>query len=120
MSSTTPRSTDRPEANSGPDKSSSTPVGAIAGGVVGGVAAIVAIVGVWLWMRRRKRKASEHPSQNSVEGATKQWGKAELPGDCSKQNGLQELDSSQATAELPAATSPFEVNGKTQRHELEG
>ncbi|KAG5753169.1 hypothetical protein H9Q70_004224 [Fusarium xylarioides] len=120
MSPTTPRSTDRPESDSDPDKSSPTPVGAIAGGVVGGVAAIVAIVGVWLWTRRRKRKGSEHPPQNSDEGASKEWGKAELSADSSKQNGLQELDSSQATAELPAATSPLEANGKIPRHELEG
>ncbi|PNP73543.1 hypothetical protein FNYG_13137 [Fusarium nygamai] len=120
MSSTTPRSTDRPESDRDPKKSSPTPVGAIAGGVVGGVAAIVALVGVWLWVRHHKKKASEHPPQHSDEGATKQWGKAELSADCSKQNGLQELDSSQATAELPAATSLLEANGKTQRHELEG
>ncbi|KAF5574015.1 kelch repeat [Fusarium pseudoanthophilum] len=120
MSSTTPRSTDGPDSDTDPEKSSPIPVGAIAGGVVGGVAVIVAIVGVWLWMRRRKRKASQHTPQNGDAGATKQWGKAELSADGSKQNRLQELDSNQATAELPAATSPFDANGKTQRHELEG
>ncbi|KAF5679866.1 kelch repeat [Fusarium denticulatum] len=120
MSATTPRSTDGPKFDSSPDNSSSTLVGAIAGGVIGGVAAIVALVGLWLWMRRRKRKASEHSPQNSDEGPTKQWGKAELSADSSKQNRLLELDSNQANAGLPAATSPLEVNGKTQRHELEG
>ncbi|KAG4273344.1 kelch repeat protein [Fusarium proliferatum] len=120
MSSTTPRSTNGPKSGPLPSNSSPTPVGAIAGGVVGGVAAIVALVGVWLWIRRRKRNASEHPPQNSDEGDTKQWDKAELSADSSKQNRLQELESGQATAELPAATSPLEANRQTQRHELEG
>lgn len=120
MSSTTPRSTDGPKTGSSPDNSSPTPVGAIAGGVIGGVAAIVALVGVWLWIRRRKRNASEYPPQNSDEGDTKQWDKAELSADSSKQSRLQELGSGQATAELLAATSPLEANGQTQRHELEG
>ena len=91
MSSTTPRSTNGPESGPLPSNSSPTPVGAIAGGVVGGFAAIVALVGVWLWIRRRKRNASKHPPQNSDEGDTKQWDKAELSADSSKQSRLQEI-----------------------------
>ncbi|KAF5650670.1 kelch repeat [Fusarium sp. NRRL 25303] len=120
MSSTTPKSTDDPKSGSSPDNSSPTPVGAIVGGVVGGVAAIVAVVGVWLWIRRRKRNTNKHPSQNIGEGTTKQWGKAELSAESSKQNGLQELQNYQAPTELPAVTPPASGNTRTERHELEG
>ncbi|KAF5684575.1 kelch repeat protein [Fusarium circinatum] len=119
MSTTTPRSTDGPKIDSPPDNSSSTPVGAIAGGVVGGVAAIVALVGIWLWIRRRKRNGSNEVQQNGDGDATKQCGKSELPADSSKQNGLQELESNQAPAELPASSSPILGNKRTKRHELE-
>ncbi|KAF5648931.1 kelch repeat [Fusarium sp. NRRL 52700] len=119
MSSTRPRSTDGPKFGSYPDNSSPTPVGAIAGGVVGGVAAIVILVGVWLIICRRKRNTRDHSPDSNGE-AMKQWGKAELSADTSKQNRLQELGSSQSTAELPAANSLVETKRQTQRHELEG
>ncbi|KAF5592367.1 kelch repeat [Fusarium pseudocircinatum] len=120
MSSTTPRSTDHPVSSSDPDKSSPTPVGAIAGGVVGGAAAIVALIGVWLWMRRRKRKASERPPQNGNGDVTNQWGKSELSAESSKQNEFQELESNQGPTKLPAATPPALENRRAERHELEG
>ncbi|KAF5254883.1 hypothetical protein FANTH_379 [Fusarium anthophilum] len=119
MSTTTTRSTDGPKFDSPPDNSSSTPVGAIAGGVVGGVAAIVALVGIWLWIRRRKRNGSNEVQQNGDGDATKQCGKSELPADSSKQNGLQELESNQAPTELPTSSSPILENKRTERHELE-
>ncbi|KAF4954315.1 hypothetical protein FGADI_5338 [Fusarium gaditjirri] len=118
--SSTPRSTDRPKFDSSPDNSSPTPVGPIAGGVVGGVAAIVALVGVWLWIRHRKRNASKALAAVGDSRETKEWGKAELSAESSKQNGLQELDSNQGPTELPAPAPPAVENRRTQRHELEG
>ncbi|KAI7759045.1 hypothetical protein LZL87_010040 [Fusarium oxysporum] len=120
MPSTTPRSTDGPKFDSFSDDSSPTPVGAIAGGVVGGVAAIAALVGVWLWIRRRKRNASKQHPEARDGGDTKQWGKAELSAESSKQNGLQELESNQGPTELPAATPPALDSRRAERHELEG
>ncbi|KAF5593232.1 kelch repeat [Fusarium subglutinans] len=119
MSTTTPKSTDGPKFDSSSKDSSPTPVGAIAGGVVGGVAAIVALVGIWLCIRRRKRNGSNEVLQNGDGDATKQCGKSELPADSSKQNGLQELESNQAPTELPASSSRVLENKRSERHELE-
>ncbi|KAF3931544.1 Candidapepsin-6 [Dactylella cylindrospora] len=44
-----------------PDSGSSTPVGAIAGGVVGGVAVIGAAIGAFFFMRRRRRPTEQPP-----------------------------------------------------------
>ncbi|KAF3908986.1 hypothetical protein ABW20_dc0108158 [Dactylellina cionopaga] len=45
----------------------STPIGAIVGGVVGGVVVIAAIVGGWLWYRRRQKKTHQ-PTPDPVTG----------------------------------------------------
>ncbi|KAF9775284.1 hypothetical protein IL306_006652 [Fusarium sp. DS 682] len=86
ISSTTPRSTDGSNSDSEPGDSSSTPVGAIAGGVVGGVAFITAVVGVWLWMRRKKN-ASKSISETGVgtNGTNTYQPKAELSAESWKQ-----------------------------------
>ncbi|KIX09321.1 uncharacterized protein Z518_00400 [Rhinocladiella mackenziei CBS 650.93] len=49
--------------SSGSDSDSSDNTGAIVGGVVGGVALIVILLGVWYWLRRRRRPAHTIPDE---------------------------------------------------------
>lgn len=52
-----PAPTPGPDANSG----SSAPIGAIVGGAVGGVAALAAALGVFFYLRRRRRREPSTP-----------------------------------------------------------
>ena len=73
---------------------SSTPVGAIAGGTVGGVVALVAVAGLLFFLRSRKNRKPQ--TQAPEEG----FGKAELPGDVRK--AAVEPDGSVNKSELPS------------------
>ncbi|KAJ8117691.1 hypothetical protein OPT61_g1159 [Boeremia exigua] len=93
---------------------SSTPVGAIAGGVVGGVAglAIIALI-AWLLMRRKRRENTQNPYSTVP--------KAEVSGDDSFQVPHQLEDTQRAheagagkvayahRMELPAQSAPVEL-----------
>lgn len=65
-----------------PDSGSSTPVGAIAGGTVGGVAFLAIVIGgFFFWRRRQQRAANPQPPQPPPITETHDRRKSELPGE---------------------------------------
>ncbi|KAJ4270495.1 hypothetical protein NW762_002182 [Fusarium torreyae] len=113
---TTESTTTNDPASESTDSSSSTPVGAIAGGVVGGLALLGAIAGVWFFMRRRARTAPG----TQVRRAS--WAKAELHGESSEGPlVLYELDSQRSRAELPVDKATERKKPQaSQRYEMPG
>lgn len=99
--------TSDPTATSTPDPSagSSPPTGAIVGGVVGGLAAISAIVGGLLLMRRRRRR----------RGRGLQEGRLAAPG-----QDVSELSAEPALHEIgPGDAGVYELGGDYQGHGLD-
>ncbi|KAH7382215.1 hypothetical protein BKA66DRAFT_570511 [Pyrenochaeta sp. MPI-SDFR-AT-0127] len=95
------------------DSGSSTPVGAIAGGVVGGVAliALLALL-TWFFLRRKKQKAEENPyllnQRHEVDATPTKYrmdgtsGVYEVDGASTPSGYATELHSQQKPVELPA------------------
>lgn len=94
------------DTGNGGDAGPSTPVGAIAGGVVGGVAGIALVAGIiWYALKRRKQAAAEagQPSQQEPTDPSKSPGY--------QQNGTTPTPpytafTSYATAETDVAAGP--------------
>ncbi|EAQ85859.1 hypothetical protein CHGG_07112 [Chaetomium globosum CBS 148.51] len=123
--STTPPSSTQssgpsPTGSGGPDptstgepESSSTPVGAIVGGVVGGIGGLALIaVAVWIFLRRRKQGTLVGSIQdNSTDGA----GEIKYPGvpEADAPHGHTELSSPRSPVEMDPRGLPVEINNNT-------
>ena len=89
-------------------KSTSTPVGAIAGGVVGGVAAICLLAALFFWLlrhRRRRQPQSPSPQQNELADTS--------------ETHQSELSGWERRREAEGGKPAWEKDG-TQRMELDG
>jgi hypothetical protein len=106
------------DSGDGDDSGSETPVGAIAGGVVGGVAAI-AIIGFLIWFMRRRRRNQGKAGPNELSGTDMNkdstqplhQGQYDLPP-----GYRAELDPTSAVMEMEAGTpqarrAPVELQG---------
>lgn len=93
--------------------------GAIAGGVVGGVALIGIIVGVLFWIRRRhpKPKASKHVDTECIPVNNQHYrGETQQQGILVVQH---EIHTPQQQAYIPPTWTPQEVDGKMNEvHEM--
>ena len=107
-------SSSKPNKN---NNSSSSNTGAIAGGVVGGVAGVALILGaIWFVFRRRRRSLREGYHQSEHQPIID----AKYAGTPPFHTQPTELDSRQTGAELPAPKErPAEVDASPQRYELE-
>jgi len=117
----TSTSSDSPGADAGSageTQSTSTPVGAIAGGVVGGVAG-VALIGatVWFALRRRKQRTLAGSVQ---EDNTDETGEIKHPGvpEADAPHGHAEVTSYRPAAEMDPRDLPVEVDPQN-RYEME-
>ncbi|KAI9701063.1 MAG: hypothetical protein M1836_001732 [Candelina mexicana] len=89
-------------ASASPPNPSSTPTGAIAGGVVGGVAVIAAVAGFVFWClrsRRKRRWVSGSPVQKST---TEDMDKKEIPPYSNLVIQEMEAEAHPVTQEMPA------------------
>ena len=114
-STSTSISSSQPSSTGGP-KSFHTNAGAIAGGVVGGLAAVAAIAGYFFLRRHNRRKkereAGSEPLQHYDDGGVKELETTPSPNvvppveaysDDPRNNGWHELSGARARAELPGA-----------------
>ncbi|PKY06127.1 hypothetical protein P168DRAFT_317623 [Aspergillus campestris IBT 28561] len=103
-----------------PEDDDSTPVGAIAGGTVGGVAGVCIIVGgLYLWLRRR-RKQKETPVEEAVSTPsapeTKPPTMYELPGQ--REQPIGELaNTAPVELESPGVTKHFSLPGDHHQYQ---
>lgn len=80
------------------------PIGAIVGGTVGGVAALVILAGVvwWFFRRKRARLSAVSPTQDEVKMMAVPLSPRELDGDATSRSEPKELQGQHGTSELPA------------------
>lgn len=83
-------------------ESASTPIAAIAGGVAGGVVAIIAIAGIAWFLIRRKRQAADDSANDSMYRNV-------LPGSSGTQPNMR-----------PGSQEPAEVSNESPYSELSG
>lgn len=90
--------------------SSSTPVGAIAGGVVGGVVAL-AVLGFAVWFFRRRRRApASSPQAMEMDSTTMKSPPPKYGGELDPSSSRAEL----ATSRMAGNPVPIELDGSAR------
>lgn len=116
VSATATSSTPAP-SSSPQDQGSELNVGAIAGGVVGGVAVILVFVAFVLWRRTQRRKIATAAAANGIRTID-----SEPPGDMKTYPAVYqpaELDPRTANASNGKSGYLYEMNTEPQLHELD-